>query len=102
MKKNVTFGILLAVFLIAVIAGYCIFFTNPGPGAAPPGYPIDSRVYTTLDRTVLPVPVPSSSPSIRPYQVANYSEYGYGAWQYGGGLGYQKRLDLMPPAYANT
>ena len=102
MKSKVAFGILLAVFLIAIAGGYLIFFTAPTSVNGSPSYPIASDVYTTLDRTVLPVPVPSTSPGIYPYQVANYSEYGYGVWQYGGGLGYQRRLDLMPPAYANT
>jgi metallophosphoesterase (TIGR03768 family) len=65
-------------------------------------YPIDSVVLTTHDRVVLPVSVPSSSPTVLPYDVANYSRYGYGVWQYGQGLDYQKRLDLVSPAYNNT
>ena len=102
MKKQVTSGIIVAVFLIAVIAGFFIFSNTSTTGAVYPSYPIDSMVYTTLDRTVVPVPVPSTSPALYPYQVANYSAYGYGVWQFGEGLGYQKRLDLMPPGYANT
>ena len=102
MKRTITIGIILAVILFAVITGYFIFFTSPGSGAGSPSYPIDSQVYTTLDRTVLPVPVPSASPVIFPYQVADYSGYGYGVWQYGPGLPHQKRLDLMPPGYANA
>ncbi|WP_236610343.1 TIGR03768 family metallophosphoesterase [Methanosphaerula palustris] len=65
-------------------------------------YPIDSVVLTTHDRVVLPVSVPSSSPTVLPYDVANYSRYGYGVWQYGQGLDYEKRLDLVSPAYNNT
>ena len=59
---------------------------------------------TTLDRTVIPVPVPSNSPKLKPLpnNVSNFSKYGYGVWQFGGGLGVEKRLDLMPPAYNNT
>jgi metallophosphoesterase (TIGR03768 family) len=102
MKKELTIGIIVAVFLIAVTAGYFTFFTTPPSGAGDPSYPIDYKVFTTLDRTVIPVPVPSTSPTLLPYQVSNYSPYGYGVWQFGGGLGYQKRLDLMPPAYTNT
>ena len=34
-----------------------------------------------------------------PYQVSNYSTDGYGCWTYGKGLGYEKRLDLMPAGY---
>jgi metallophosphoesterase (TIGR03768 family) len=101
MKKELTIGTIVAVFLIAVTAGYFTFFTTTLSGAGDPSYPIDSKVFTTLERTVIPVPVPSTSPTLLPYQVSNYSPYGYGVWQFGGGLGYQKRLDLMPPAYTN-
>ncbi len=65
-------------------------------------YPIDSVVLTTHERVVLPVDLPSSSPTVLPYDVANYSRYGYGAWQYGQGLGYEKRLDLVSPTYNTT
>ena len=65
----------------------------------PTSYPIDSKVPTTLERTVIPVSVPSSSPKLPPEAISNFSQYGYGAWQYGGGLGFEKRLDLMPSAY---
>ena len=67
-----------------------------------PSYPIDSNVFTTIDRIVIPVPVPTNSLKLLPYQVSNYSQYGYGVWQFGEGIGYQKRLDLMPPAYNDT
>jgi len=60
---------------------------------------LDSGVYTTLERTIIPVSVPATSPQIFPYEVAKYSEYGYGNWQYGAGLAYEKRLDLMPANY---
>jgi metallophosphoesterase (TIGR03768 family) len=65
-------------------------------------YPVDSTVLTTLERTVIPVPVPSVSPALLPADISKYSEYGYGIWKFGSGLGYEKRLDLMPPAYINT
>jgi metallophosphoesterase (TIGR03768 family) len=96
MKEEVKIGILVTVFLIAVAGGTVIFLNL---GLLGWGYPINATVYTTLDRTIIPVPVPSGSPLLLPYEVSNYSEYGYGAWQYGGGLGYQKRLDLMPAGY---
>jgi metallophosphoesterase (TIGR03768 family) len=99
MKEEVKTGILVAVFFIAVIGGTAIFLNMGSLGW---GYPIDSRVYTTVDRTVIPVPVPPASPVLHPYEVANFSEYGYGLWQFGEGLGYEKRLDLMPAGYANT
>jgi len=97
MKEEVKIGILVAGFFIIVIG--CVFlFINIGSLGW--GYPINSTVYTTLDRTVIPVPVPPGSPVLYPYQVSNYSEYGYGNWTYGEGLGYEKRLDLMPAGYS--
>ena len=99
MEEEVKTGLLVAVFFIVVIGGTMIFLTIGSLGW---GYPINSTVRTTLERTVMPVPVPSSSPSLHPYQVANFSEYGYGCWTYGGGLAYEKRLDLMPAGYSPT
>ena len=55
---------------------------------------------TTVARTVLPVPVPPSSPQLLPTDLAKYSQNGYGKWQMGEGLGYEKRLDLMKPGYS--
>jgi metallophosphoesterase (TIGR03768 family) len=82
-----TIGTLIAVFLLIAIAG---------------AYPIDSKVVTTLDRTVLPIPVPSDSPPLLPYEVSQYSQYGYGNWEFGEGLGYERRLDLLSPSYNIT
>jgi len=62
-------------------------------------YPIASKVLTTLEHTVIPVSVPATSPKLLPNAVSQYSQYGYGAWQTGSGLSFQKRLDLMPPGY---
>lgn len=87
MKPGLTIGILLVVSLIVVLAG---------------AYPIDSKVVTTLDRTVIPVAVPSTSPTLFPYEVSRYAENGYGNWEYGEGLKYEKRLDLLSPANNNT
>lgn len=87
MRLVFTIGTLLAVFLLIAIAG---------------AYPIDDTVVTTLDRTVLPIPVPSDSPTILPYEVSQYSQYGYGNWEFGEGLGYERRLDLLSPSYNIT
>jgi len=86
-KPGFIVGVLLAVFLI--IGGT-------------QAYPIDSKVVTTIDRTVIPDVVPSTSPTILPYEVSQYSEYGYGNWTYGEGIGYEKRLDLVSPAGNDT
>jgi len=66
-----------------------------------PDYPIDREVFTTLDRTIMPTPVPATSPKIFPYEVTKYAQYGYGAWTYGSGLVSEKRFDLMAPNYAS-
>jgi len=66
------------------------------------GYPIDTTVLTTVDRTIAIVPVPSTSPVLYPYQVSNYTEYGYGVWKFGPGLPYERREDILRPGYNNT
>jgi metallophosphoesterase (TIGR03768 family) len=60
-----------------------------------------SKVITTLDRTIIPNVVPAV-PTVSIYDVANYEKYGYGTWHYGPGLACQKRLDLMPSGYDYT
>jgi metallophosphoesterase (TIGR03768 family) len=65
-------------------------------------YPIDSNIYTTIERTIVPVAVPSTSPKILPYEVSKYSQYGYGNWNFDNGIAFEKRLDLMPSTYINT
>ena len=99
MKEEVSIVLLVAAFFIAVTGGTMVFLHIGSLGW---GYPVNSTVHTTLERTVIPVPVPSASPVLYPCQVANYSEYGYGCWTYGGGLAYEKRLDLMPAGYSST
>ena len=59
-----------------------------------------ARARTTVASTVLPVPVPATSPKLLPTEIAKYSQYGYGKWQAGEGVAYQKRLDLMPTGYS--
>lgn len=63
------------------------------------GYPIASGVFTTLQRTVVPDPVPSGAEKLYPYEVSQYEKNGYGKWHYGPGLPYAKRLDLMSPNF---
>ena len=60
------------------------------------GYPIDDDVLTTLQRTVVPDPIPSTSEAILPYEVSKYEENGYGRWHYGPGVEHERRLDLVP------
>jgi metallophosphoesterase (TIGR03768 family) len=96
MKTSYKYKISGLVLLIGIL-----IFTLPGCSKNEiKGYPIDSTVKTTVERVVLPVPVPAASPKILPYEVSKYAQYGYGLWHYGEGLGYEKRLDIMPADYS--
>jgi metallophosphoesterase (TIGR03768 family) len=55
---------------------------------------------TTLDRTIVPEPVPADAEKILPYELAKYERNGYGRWSYAPGLAAERRLDLMPAGYA--
>ena len=66
----------------------------------PAGYPIAPDVQTTRERTVVPIPIPSSAEKIFPCELAKYERNGYGQWHYGPGLAAEKRLDLMPSTYS--
>ena len=71
-------------------------------GTAAPSYPINSTVLTTNDRLISLFPVPLSSPSLIGHDdIANYSAYGYGYWNYTQGLSYERRLNLTSPGYVN-
>jgi hypothetical protein len=64
------------------------------------GYPIASDVQTTLQRTIVQSPTPTTA--INLWEISKYSQYGYGNWTYGPGLPYDKRLDIMPAAYSGS
>lgn len=102
MKKKLWIYLLI---LLVIIAGLALIFliTHQKNNAKPQAsYPIDSKVVTTVERTVLPTLVPTTAPKILPTDIAKYSEYGYGNWSFGPGLPYEKRLDLMPASYSKT
>ena len=88
--------------ILIVTVALCLSITVLACGKQYAGYQIDSKVYTTLERTIVPVPVPSSSPKLYPYETSKFAQDGYGLWQYGPGLGYEKRLDLMPAGYSTA
>lgn len=78
----------------------CLNLTNVSYAKEKPfSWPIDSNVSTTLDKTVVPVAVPSTSPMVLPNDISKYSQYGYGIWKTGKGLEFERRLDLMPAGY---
>ena len=64
------------------------------------GYPIDSDVQTTIQRTVAPGSKPSATIDLD--EVSKYSQYGYGNWTFGSGLARVTRTDIMPALYDGT
>jgi metallophosphoesterase (TIGR03768 family) len=63
------------------------------------GRQVAAKVRTTLQRTVVPEPVPADAAKVLPYELAKYEANGYGRWRHGPGLDAVKRLDLMPAGY---
>ena len=63
-------------------------------------YPIATDVRTTLERTIVPDPIPADAEKIFPCDLEKYEKNGYGKWHYGPGLPAEKRLDLMPAGYS--
>jgi metallophosphoesterase (TIGR03768 family) len=59
-----------------------------------------TKVFTTVERTVVPVAVSTDAPPVAPYDIPSFEKYGYGRWEYGPGVPYAKKLDLMPASYA--
>ena len=97
------FCLIVSVSILVLQFVGCVNSTKVLKSSTQPGsYPIDSTVLTTLESTVISVPVPSDSPKLLPNEVSKYSQYGYGVWKADAGLSYQKRLDIMPPAYTGT
>jgi metallophosphoesterase (TIGR03768 family) len=106
MKKR-SIALLTGICLVLFIVSGTHSFTFAGGQEGPvfpgkPSYPIDSEVKTTLEETIVPIPVPSGSPKPFPYQMSEYAKDGYGFWQYGPGLPITSRLDLMPTGYTNA
>jgi len=95
--RTTVLGVLLLV-LSAFLSSGC-GSSESSRGGVPSGYPIDSRVATTVVRTVVPDEIYQSADKIFPYEVPRYAENGYGAWHYGPGAPLTKRLDLMPTGY---
>ena len=99
-KFNKFGPIFLVGMLIFALFGYAKnVYTNPSQLE---GYPIVFDVFTTLESTIVTVPVPSNSPALLLTDISKYSQYAYGVSQFGSGLGYEKRLDPMEDAYNPT
>ena len=67
---------------------------------APRSYPIASDVRTTLERTVSSDAISPDVEQVYPHEIPKFARNGYGVWHYGPGMPHEKRLDLMPQAYA--
>lgn len=92
-----TFGlVLLMILMIYSVSGcsQCLVKNQHQPAV----YPIVADVQTTAQRTIVPGPTPSTA--INLWEISKYDQYGYGAWTYGPGLPYDKRIDLMPAGYS--
>ncbi len=61
------------------------------------GYPIDSDVFTTAQRTVVPGPKPAEAIGLD--EISKYKQYGYGNWAFGEPLKSVTRTDIMPAIY---
>ncbi len=57
------------------------------------------KVYTTIDRTIIPANAYTLPLLIGPNDVSKFTQYGFGLWDFGPGIPYQKRLDLAPLGY---
>lgn len=79
-----------------------VLFASNYCSAQQTSYPIDSKVLTTVERTISPVAVPSTAEKIFPYELSKYSQNGYGKYNFGSGIPYQKKLDIMGAAYTGT
>ncbi|MGA3086461.1 MAG: TIGR03768 family metallophosphoesterase, partial [Thermodesulfobacteriota bacterium] len=90
--------VFLMAMLIFSLAGYSK--SDAGQQGQLEGYPIDSDILTTRQRTVVPGPKPSVPILLN--EVSKYSQYGYGNWTYGSGLPYDKRFDIMPTTYSGS
>ena len=62
------------------------------------GYPIDSSVSTTLQKTIVPGIIATGS-TIQLSAISQYDNYGYGKWTTGQGLPLDPRTDIMPTGY---
>ena len=104
LRKNIKqFCLIVSVSIFVLQLVGCVNSTKVLKSSKQPcSYPIDSKVLTTLENTVVPVAVPSNSRKLLPNEVSKYSQYDYGVWKADAGLPYQKRLDIMPPAYTGT
>lgn len=101
MLKNKKFILRILMGVLIFVSSVCAIIVYKAQ-SQPKGYPIDSQVFTTLQRTVVPGTIPANAEKIFPYEISKYTQNGYGVWHYGPGVAAVKRLDLMPAAYKSN
>lgn len=90
---------------LMLIMSTLIFFSsgcsddNNGNKSHLKGYPIDSDVQTTAERTISFPAITNGLKDSDLSKVSEYSKYGYGDWTFGPGLDYDQRKDIMPNDY---
>ncbi|KAB0663914.1 TIGR03768 family metallophosphoesterase [Oryzomonas japonica] len=86
--------------MACISLGSLTFSCGTTSAAQTAGYPIDSTVSTTLQRTIKYTTIsPAQIAATNLKNIASYDTYGYGAWSYGAALVSEKRNDLMATAY---
>jgi len=97
MKATFEFKTLSTVFLVTMLFFFSFGCTDSHNDHQPQftGYPIDSDVQTTAERT-LTFPAITALEKSELSNVSEYSQYGYGEWTFGPGLEHDPRTDIMP------
>lgn len=94
------------IFYLAFLMGMLIFSLSgcgvSGTQSQIVGYPIDSDVQTTAQRTIAPDTIATGLSPIELSSISQYSKYGYGNWHYGPGLPSVLRTDIMPAGYSGA
>ncbi len=79
-----------------------VYAATCGNTTASTRHKLPTNVRTTIDETVVPVPVAAGAPKLLPNEVAKFAPNGYGVWKKGAGLAVEKRWDLLPKAYPSA
>ena len=99
MKSFYEYKKFFLVFLIGLLISSLTGCTGTGNGPQAQGYPIDSEVYTTRQRTIVPDSVTSPANTILPWESSKFKQNGYGTWHYVSGIDYGKDKSIMPTDY---
>lgn len=101
MKLTHEYNRLCLVLLMSVLIVSWSGCSGTGTQNPVQGYPIDSTVQTTLQKTIVPGTIAPGS-SIELSSISQYAKYGYGNWTPGQGLPSDPRTDTMPAGYTGA